>query len=513
MTPIKNGSLIAAVAILSALLSLAYLDTCGDDSFIYFRLIENFLRTGQIEYNPGEPCYAMTSATFFAFFSLLARGFGLDGARYVLSPLSHLLAVWALFGLGRRLIRNQALLAVVLAAVFFDPFYLRWFWAGWEMSFKVGAAALALWALLEAGGRGGWRWGAVAGLAMAFAVLTRPEMLFLAGLGAAYLLVRPLPAPLSRSGTLLAGYAGALAAGALPWMLFAKSYFGWTLPHTVYAKAGGLATWGYLREFLPKFMQILFVPALPLYVWAVAAVCVVLARGSWRTGRSLEEKRDLRDVLLVAVWAATAAGYLIRGVYVDGIKLGLFSPFAVLSAGAVLDLARRLGNKGGSARAARVWIGALLLLSVGIQARLFYRFSSWHARYAGGDDANLIAFAKRVKELTPPDARIGIDELGVIGYFSGRYMIDYVGLATPQLVAYQLETGSKEAAVARYYERHGGPASHVVREFRFNPERAPVQCDFWGYPYRLVDSARVTRIAGRAKKGEYSIYALYEQAP
>ena len=67
--------------------------------------------------------------------------------------------------------------------------------------------------------------------------------------------------------------------------------------------------------------------------------------------------------------------------------------------------------------------------------------------------------------------------------------------------------------MAKYYEHHGGPPSHIVSEFRFNPESAPEVKDFWGYSYRLIDAARITRIAGRAKKGEYSIYALYELIP
>ena len=110
-----------AVTCLSLLLSLAYLNTLGDDSFIYRRLIENFLQSGRIEYNPGEPCYAMTSATYFFLMSALTGGFGWNIARYLISPLSHLFAAWALFGLGSRLIRRRALLVVVLAAVLFDP--------------------------------------------------------------------------------------------------------------------------------------------------------------------------------------------------------------------------------------------------------------------------------------------------------------------------------------------------------------------------------------------------------
>jgi hypothetical protein len=505
---------ILGVALVSLLLSVAYLNTCGDDSFIYFRLIENFLRTGQLEYNAGEPCYAMTSVTFFFLFSGLARELGLDGGRYAISLLGHVFAVVTLLGLGRRLIRSRTVLMVVMAAILFDPFYLRWFWAGWEMSFKIGAAALALWMLLVVGERSrGGLGGLVAGLAMGFAVLTRPEMLFLAVLGAIYLVARGGAATLSRGLQALGSYVCGLFLLVGPWMLFAKSYFGWALPHTVYAKAGGVCSWAYLQTFLPKFIQILFMPALPVYLLTLLVALSVRRWAEWKKLWSPGWSPDGRDFLLVAIWASTVAGYLVRSVYIDGIKIGLFSPFVVMSAGSLLDSCLRLRDRKWSWKTAIGWMAVLLLLSVGVQAKLFYRFSSWNPRYAQGDDANFIAFAKRVKDLTPPTARIGLSELGVVGYFSGRYMIDYVGLATPQLVTYQLESSSKEAAVEKYHALHGGPADYMVQEFRFSPDTAPETVVFWGHRYRLVDFERVTRIAGRTKKGEFSIYALYGRIP
>lgn len=508
-SPIRMFSILA-VALVSLLLSMAYLNTCGDDSFIYFRLIQNFLTTGQLEYNPGEPCYAMTSVTFFFLLASFVRWLGLDGGRYAISLLGHVFAVVALFGLGRRLIRSRAVLTLVLAAILFDPFYLRWFWSGWEMSFKIAAAALALWALLVAGERRAGASYFIAGLAMGFAILTRPEMMLLASLGAIYLVARSLPSKIKGIVWPLLAYACGLLILVGPWMLFARSYFGWMIPHTVYAKAGGVWDWAYLHTYLPKFFQILLVPALPFYLLAVIAILSIRRWADWRKLISSAWMPDVRDFLLVAVWAATVAGYLVRGVYIDGIKMGLFSPFVLLAVGSIFDSSLRLRGKEWSMKVASIWILALFLMSVGIQARLFYRFSSWNPQYAKGDDAHFIAFAKRIKERTPPDARIGIAELGVVGYFSGRYMIDSVGLATPQLVAYQMEIGNKKAAMEEYYARHGGPADYMVHEFRFNPETVPETFTFWGYPYRLIDSERVTRIAGRAKKGEYSIYTLYE---
>ncbi|MFC1788615.1 hypothetical protein ACFLZE_01710, partial [Thermodesulfobacteriota bacterium] len=61
-----------------------------------------------------------------------------------MSLLSHLLAFTALYAIGKRVIQNRLVLWITLLAIFFDPFYLRWFWAGWEVSPKIAAAAWGL---------------------------------------------------------------------------------------------------------------------------------------------------------------------------------------------------------------------------------------------------------------------------------------------------------------------------------------------------------------------------------
>jgi len=129
----------------SIFLSLPYVQTLGDDSFIYMRLINNFLETGRLDYNLGEPCFLFTSITwFFSWAGTTALLKDIDTARYLLSFLSHIFAFVLIFLIAKKLIRNRFILFITLATIFFDPFYLRWFWSGWEVSPKIASSALGL---------------------------------------------------------------------------------------------------------------------------------------------------------------------------------------------------------------------------------------------------------------------------------------------------------------------------------------------------------------------------------
>jgi len=53
------------ICLTSGLLALPFIYCLGDDPFIDMGIIERFLASGRFEYDPGEPCYAMTSLTWF----------------------------------------------------------------------------------------------------------------------------------------------------------------------------------------------------------------------------------------------------------------------------------------------------------------------------------------------------------------------------------------------------------------------------------------------------------------
>ena len=128
---------VSVIGLITLLLAAPYVQCLGDDTFIYMRVIENFLESGRIEYNSGEPAYLVTSTTWFFIWTAATKLLGnIDLARYVLSIAFHGVAIWSTWLVARRLMENPYLRLSAVAIAFLDPFYMRWMWAGWESGMK-----------------------------------------------------------------------------------------------------------------------------------------------------------------------------------------------------------------------------------------------------------------------------------------------------------------------------------------------------------------------------------------
>src|SRR5207247_5803449 len=65
-------------------------------------------------------------------------------------------------------------------------------------------------------------------------------------------------------------------------------------------------------------------------------------------------------------------------------------------------------------------------------------------------ERSLIAWGRWFDRHTPPDAVIATPDIGAIGYFGRRRVIDLAGLVTPEMVP-GLQRESQEDAVAGFY--------------------------------------------------------------
>jgi hypothetical protein len=65
-------------------------------------------------------------------------------------------------------------------------------------------------------------------------------------------------------------------------------------------------------------------------------------------------------------------------------------------------------------------------------------------------EAMQVHLAHWVTDHTPPTARLGLNDVGAITYFSRREIVDVMGLVTPAILPYRREG---EAGVLRYLER------------------------------------------------------------
>jgi hypothetical protein len=388
-----------------------------DDAWIHLRLARNLATGAGFGINPGEPVAASTAPLWSVLLAgLLALGMPALTATKALG-----LACWAGTGLLTRRLADAVGLAPALAwgaglaAVTLNrlvwgalsgmevPLAALCVTAGaWAIAARrplLGAAALALATLArpEAGllvglhALGSRRWGDALRRGAVAAVLLAPAATFNLVVGGRLV---PAPAVAKVEGGLL-GQAEGLANA---WTVAGRQVLAF------------LAEWGHV------LLQDHF--ALPVLVGA---------------GLLLGRARPLRwlaaALVLQPIAMALVAPY--RG---PGFQSGRYSshllPLAVVIALTGLDrvLAGRVNRR---------WRGAVLALLV---AGLAWRLPAGAEAYAWGVqniNAMQVTLGRWVAARTPPTSLIALNDVGALSYFGERRVIDLVGLATPEILAYR----------------------------------------------------------------------------
>lgn len=410
---------LAWAALVSAALFALFRDWGFDDPYITYRYAANLAGGAGFVYNPGErvlsttaPLYAIALAPF------AAAGLPLPPVSNLIGCLSlgaGSLALWRLGQLG-----EQRAAGAVAALLFpLSPFLVQTLGAE-----TVTFIALSLWGLVAA-----WSDRPLAAAALvAAATLVRADGALAAGLAGLAILARRGWRPALSFGALAALLVGAAA-------LAAWWYFGSPLPATLAAKrsqaliAGSRSYWEGLVERLGALFGD---PRLaPLYWLAPLGVVAGAARRS--------------PLALAAAWGLLhGAAYSLIGVtayfwYYGPALTGLLVAAALGAELAAAWLGRRLGR--------RVAGGAVALLAL---LALSAHLTGLGALLARPDQRVALyrAAGEWLAANTSPDARVGALEIGVIGFYGRRPMVDFAGLAQPEVARRFAEgAGYGEAAV------------------------------------------------------------------
>ena len=408
-----------------------------DDAWIHQTYARNLALYGEWSFVPGQPSAGSTGPLWAG---LLAVGHVLGLGPYV-----------AAYSLGWL---SLLMLGVLGAAVFERLASARreWgFWAGALLIFEwhlVWAAAsgmetalfavfslATLLALLVAEQRAqtnGLHWfglGALVGLS----VWARPDGLTLLGPVIFSLVLHGTARDkkLSQVLALLAGFA--LLFG--PYLLFNQSTAGAYWPNTFYAKQ---AEYAVLRAspFLLRWLQ---EAALPLL-----GVGVMLLPGFLYT---------LVDGLRTRRWPVVAAGLWVLG------YLGLYAwrlpvlfqygryvmpvipLYVILGFGGLARLVRLHSKRMAVRVVSRAWLWIILLVALGfwvMGARVY-------ARDVEIIESEMVATAHWVSQNMAPDALIAAHDIGALGYFSGRPIVDLAGLISPDVIPFIRDEARLEA--------------------------------------------------------------------
>jgi hypothetical protein len=418
-----------------------------DDSWIHMQFARNLAEGRGFAYNPGVPVSGSTAPLWTL---LLGGTFAVFGSQPALAKVLGLVAALTTAWLAGRLAelwtgrRELGLLASVLTALA-GP--MVW---GALSGMEVSLAALLVSASLLLHARGSPRWAAGA---LGLAVLARPEAVLLLPL---FCLSGPLT--WRRGVTWLAPVAACLG----PWVVFNWATTGTPLPAPAAAKIeGGLV--GLLSGVREPVGTMLlarpwqFASEWTRWLWQVdALVPILLLPGLWWLGRRWGRAALAPACVLLVHPIAMALLAPYRG---PAFQEGRYSihllPLAIVVAVAPLaffssTLSREQGE--GRVRGQVIrrtgWAVGLALL-----AGVLVGLPPAASRYGWGVqniEAMQVHLGRWVERHTPPTARLGLNDVGAITYFSRREIVDVMGLVTPAIIPFRRDG---EAGVLRYLER------------------------------------------------------------
>lgn len=377
-------------------------DWAYDDPFITLRYAAN-VQTGRgFVYNVGHRVLSTTTPLY----TLLIAAWGplwtdLPRLSTFIGAASLWLGSVALYVLGRRWQTPQA--GIVAALLYLSsPYLVSTF--GAETNFYL---MLVLWAIVLYAHEHFEGAAILAGLA----TLTRADGVLIAGLLASLLVVRKRAIPW-RFGILFCMVTA-------PWFLFSWFYFGSPFPVTLAVKQAQ-ARMAISDSFLEGLLRLLMRYARQPPYWPHI---ILLGMG---IGYGVVRRREW---LLLAAWAVLyATGYTLLGVSRYFWYYAPFMPvfFAFIGLGSAFLLSQWRWEKRVLHRFGSWALVALLLWPhlTGLRglyyhpdprARIYRDVGLWLAHH------------------TPPDARVGTLEVGIIGYYSQRPMVDFAGLIQPEV--------------------------------------------------------------------------------
>jgi hypothetical protein len=271
---------------------------------------------------------------------------------------------------------------------------------------------------------------ATAGIVAGLLTLTRPEGLLLVGLVGLALLWYAWRVARWHGILAVAGYGLAFAVVVLPWLAFNLRVSGHPFPNTFYAKQAEyrvyltLPIWTRLaRVLLPTLAGAQFL-LIPGFIYAL-----------FLPDRRTAHRAPLVTHLPLLWWLITALVYAVRLPvnYQHGRYLIPTIPVLILyGAGGTLRLLRPASPQ----MWVRVLSRSMLLATLVLLLAFWVRGAQVYANDTGFIEGEMVTVAHWLNANTEPDALIAVHDIGAVGYFTQRPLLDLAGLITPEVVPF-----------------------------------------------------------------------------
>jgi hypothetical protein len=400
-----------------------------DDAWIHQTYARNWAATGQLAYVVGLPSAGSTAPLWTLLLSIAYR---FNIVPYLWSMLMGVICLaisaWLLSRLADRLLPARSVVSWLVGLACVVEWHLIWAAASGMETLLFIACALALidrvWARSP-----GWIIGVLGGLL----ILTRPEglLLFVLALGVLLASRRSGRGALIEIGTAALAFFIVLAPGAY----FNLQAGGSIFPNTFYAKQ---SEYGELMNTLPIWLRSIG----KMLVAPLAGGGLLLIPGviMW----IIQNRRDVKDRArwmwwLPLIWAAAHISvYALRlpvdyqhGRYLLPI-IPIILLYGVVGTALLLDWLKARSAKPVTRVLRQVYAIAIIVLFVlyiPIGAAAF-------ATDVAIINGEMVAVAQWLDRNTPPDAIIAAHDIGAIGYFARRPILDLAGLISPEVIPF-----------------------------------------------------------------------------
>jgi hypothetical protein len=406
----------AGILVLLALVILwPYRHFAGDDAYITFRFAENFATGAGFAYNPNEPTYGSTAPLWvFMIVGLSRLGLAIPDSAHVLNWTFAIASVLLFFHLARRYLGKGPAAWIATALLILDPWFVRWALSGLENAFALFLLMGVFLAQLKWRNTGQISW--LAPVLGGLAALCRPEMMLLSAL----LFLDLLLFERRRLRANLATLVLIFSAINLPWIWYALSVFHTAVPNTIISKvsADHLAA---LKGVVLYFGSFWMFQAL-----AVLAVCLI---GPLRRAAIERFQGSWTAWLLPIAWGVILPiFYIVGGAPVGGryMMFGLPS-YLLIGVAAWTVLWDRMSKV--------VVVAALATLALLVAVQ--YNFAWYITHWPQGMDPEIINAAETLRSISESGDTVAANQIGVLGYFSQRTVLDTFGLVSPEIFPYR----------------------------------------------------------------------------
>ncbi|MCA9907036.1 MAG: hypothetical protein KC519_00180, partial [Anaerolineae bacterium] len=431
------------IAILAAGLVLLYIWAAGggfplDDSWIHQTYARNLAEYGEWAFTPGTPSTASTSPLYTV---ILAIGYrlGIPFAIWTHGLGIICLIVTGLIGarMAQRLLPDHRNIGIYTGLALVAEWHLLWAAAAGMETMVFSMFTLVLiwlgWRELDASNKQTRAYalrGAIFGVAAGLATLARPEGVLLVGMiGLTLLIMRP---GMTWANLIVWGVAAVAAFGIVlaPYLSFNLQLTGGLLPNTAASKRADLVLL-FNAPYLSRVVDMI-VPLTASGMLLLLPGALVFAADRVRNLRS--DRKALFHLLplawsaaLILLYAAYLPAYFQHGRYVIP-AVPAFVVIGVVGTVMLINQARR-------GRWARVLSRALALATVVVYVVMTLGLGlSAYQKDVSIIDHEMVTAAHWIAANLPADELLAIHDIGAVGYFAPRPVVDLAGLVSPELL-------------------------------------------------------------------------------